>query len=25
VGGYRELNQYTELGGSLTVFTLPNN
>jgi glucose dehydrogenase len=23
VGGYRELNQYTELGGSLTVFTLP--
>ena len=24
VGGYRELNQYTELGGSLTVFTLPN-
>jgi len=25
VGGYRELNQYTELGGSLTVFALPNN
>ena len=25
VGGYRELNQYTELGGSLTVFTLPTN
>ena len=24
VGGYRELNQYTELGGSLTVFTLPS-
>lgn len=24
VGGYRELNQYTELGGSLTIFTLPN-
>ena len=24
VGGYRELNQYTELGGSLTMFTLPN-
>jgi glucose dehydrogenase len=24
VGGYRELNQYTELGGSLTVFTLPD-
>ena len=24
VGGYRELNQYTELGGSLTVFALPN-
>ena len=24
VGGYRELNQYTELGGSLTVFSLPN-
>ena len=23
VGGYRELNQYTELGGSLTVFALP--
>ncbi len=23
VGGYRELAQYTELGGSLTVFTLP--
>jgi hypothetical protein len=25
VGGYRELNQYTELGGSLTVFALPSN
>jgi PQQ-dependent dehydrogenase (methanol/ethanol family) len=24
VGGYRELNQYTELGGVLTVFALPN-
>jgi PQQ-dependent dehydrogenase (methanol/ethanol family) len=24
VGGYRELNQYTELGGSLTVFALGN-
>jgi len=24
VGGYRELKDYTELGGSLTVFTLPN-
>lgn len=24
VGGYRELNQYTELGGSLTLFTLPD-
>ena len=24
VGGYRELNQYTELGGSLTIFALPN-
>jgi lanthanide-dependent methanol dehydrogenase len=24
VGGYRELSQYTELGGSLTIFTLPN-
>ncbi|WP_292450570.1 methanol/ethanol family PQQ-dependent dehydrogenase [Methylibium sp.] len=23
VGGYRELNQYTELGGSLTVWALP--
>jgi len=23
VGGYRELNQYTQLGGSLTVFALP--
>ncbi|MDE3011749.1 MAG: methanol/ethanol family PQQ-dependent dehydrogenase [Pseudomonadota bacterium] len=23
VGGYRELNRYTELGGSLTVFALP--
>jgi PQQ-dependent dehydrogenase (methanol/ethanol family) len=25
VGGYRELNQYTELGGSLTVFALPSS
>ncbi len=24
VGGYRELAKYTELGGSLTVFALPN-
>lgn len=24
VGGYRELSQYTDLGGSLTVFALPN-
>ena len=24
VGGYKELSQYTELGGSLTVFALPN-
>ncbi|WP_292448763.1 methanol/ethanol family PQQ-dependent dehydrogenase [Methylibium sp.] len=24
VGGYRELNQYTELGGSLTVWALPD-
>ncbi|HZF23280.1 MAG TPA: methanol/ethanol family PQQ-dependent dehydrogenase [Burkholderiales bacterium] len=24
VGGYKELNQYTELGGSLTVFALGN-
>lgn len=24
VGGYRELQKYTELGGSLTVFALPN-
>jgi PQQ-dependent dehydrogenase (methanol/ethanol family) len=24
VGGYRELNSFTELGGSLTVFALPN-
>ena len=24
VGGYKELAQYTELGGSLTVFALPN-
>ena len=24
VGGYRELNQYTDLGGVLTVFALPN-
>jgi glucose dehydrogenase len=23
VGGYKELSQYTDLGGSLTVFTLP--
>ena len=23
VGGYRELNQYTQLGGSLTVFAIP--
>ena len=23
VGGYRELNQYTTLGGSLTIFALP--
>ncbi len=23
VGGYKELNQYTQLGGSLTVFALP--
>ncbi len=23
VGGYKELNQYTELGGSLTIFALP--
>ena len=23
VGGYRELNKYTELGGTLTVFSLP--
>jgi lanthanide-dependent methanol dehydrogenase len=23
VGGYKELNQYTELGGSLTMFALP--
>jgi PQQ-dependent dehydrogenase (methanol/ethanol family) len=23
VGGYRDLNQYTDLGGSLTVFALP--
>jgi lanthanide-dependent methanol dehydrogenase len=23
VGGYRELNQYTDLGGSLTVFAIP--
>ncbi len=23
VGGYKELNQYTDLGGSLTVFSLP--
>lgn len=25
VGGYRELNQYTDLGGSLTVFALPGS
>jgi len=24
VGGYKELSQYTELGGSLTMFALPN-
>ncbi|MFM2119383.1 MAG: hypothetical protein RL722_851 [Pseudomonadota bacterium] len=24
VGGYKELNSYTDLGGSLTVFALPN-
>jgi PQQ-dependent dehydrogenase (methanol/ethanol family) len=24
VGGYKELRDYTELGGTLTVFTLPN-
>jgi lanthanide-dependent methanol dehydrogenase len=24
VGGYKELKQYTELGGSLTVFAIPN-
>ncbi|MEX0959236.1 MAG: methanol/ethanol family PQQ-dependent dehydrogenase [Burkholderiales bacterium] len=24
VGGYRELSQYTDLGGSLTIFALPN-
>jgi len=24
VGGYKDLKQYTELGGSLTVFALPN-
>ena len=24
VGGYRELSQYTNLGGSLTVFALPD-
>ncbi|MFT3956139.1 MAG: methanol/ethanol family PQQ-dependent dehydrogenase [Piscinibacter sp.] len=24
VGGYKELNQYTDLGGTLTVFALPN-
>ncbi len=24
VGGYKELNQYTDLGGVLTVFALPN-
>lgn len=25
VGGYKELSQYTELGGSLTVFALPSH
>jgi len=25
VGGYRELSKYTDLGGSLTVFALPEN
>ncbi len=25
VGGYKNLSRYTELGGSLTVFALPNN
>jgi len=25
VGGYKSLSRYTELGGSLTVFALPNN
>jgi PQQ-dependent dehydrogenase (methanol/ethanol family) len=25
VGGYKELSKYTELGGSLTVFALPDN
>jgi len=25
VGGYRELTQYTDLGGSLTVFAIPGN
>jgi hypothetical protein len=25
VGGYRELAKYTDLGGSLTVFALPDN
>ena len=24
VGGYKELRDYTELGGTLTVFALPN-
>ena len=24
LAGYKELSQYTELGGSLTVFALPN-
>jgi lanthanide-dependent methanol dehydrogenase len=24
VGGYKELSQYTELGGSLTIFAIPN-
>jgi len=25
VGGYAALNQYTSLGGTLTVFALPQN
>ena len=24
VGGYRDLQNYTQLGGSLTIFALPN-